>query len=79
MEKNYKWTAEIKDKDAPISRTYTFKAKTGDAVKTEKCSGSEKKEKCGTGVVPTRVVEIEEPSNHGAFILRQVCMMYPSR
>ena len=75
LEKNYKWTAEIKDKDAPISRTYTFKAKTGDAVKTVKCSGSEKKEKkWDTGVVPTRVVEIEEPSNHGAAILRQVCI-----
>ncbi|GFY84305.1 BCL-2-associated athanogene 7 [Actinidia rufa] len=72
LEKNYKWTAEIKDKDAPISRTYTFKATTGDAVKTVKCSGSEKKEKkWDTGVVPTRVVEIEEPSNHGAAVLRQ--------
>ncbi|PSR93340.1 BAG family molecular chaperone regulator like [Actinidia chinensis var. chinensis] len=71
LEKNYKWTAEIKDKDAPVSRKYTFKKTTGDAVKTEKCSGSEKKEKCGTGVVPTRVVEIEEPPNHRADILRQ--------
>ncbi|KAL6972545.1 hypothetical protein U1Q18_002848 [Sarracenia purpurea var. burkii] len=78
LEKNYKWTAEIKDKrnDVPISRTYTFKASTGNAGQF---SGSEKKEKkndkktkkCDSGVAPTRVVEIEEPSNHRAVVLRQ--------
>uniref|UniRef100_A0A5B6YTE5 BAG family molecular chaperone regulator 7 n=1 Tax=Davidia involucrata TaxID=16924 RepID=A0A5B6YTE5_DAVIN len=68
VEKNYKWTAEIngKDKENPISRTYTFKASIGDA---SDCSGSKKK--CEKGVGPDRVVEIEEPTDHGTVILRQ--------
>ncbi|KAF5947594.1 hypothetical protein HYC85_013551 [Camellia sinensis] len=77
-EKNYKWTAEIKDKgeDAPpITRTYTFRTSSGDGGE---CSESEKKEKKeekkkkGVAAAPIRLVEIEEPPNHGAFLLRQV-------
>ncbi|KAL7253818.1 hypothetical protein ACSBR1_008206 [Camellia fascicularis] len=76
-EKNYKWKAEIKDKndDSPITRTYTFTSSTGGD-----CSESDKKEKKkdkkekkrDKKVAPTRVVEIEEePSNHGVVVLRQ--------
>ncbi|KAI8006504.1 BAG family molecular chaperone regulator 7 [Camellia lanceoleosa] len=84
-EKNYKWTAEIKDKgeDAPpITRTYTFRASSGDGGE---CSESEKKEKKeeekkkkkGVAAAPIRLVEIEEPPNHGAFLLRQAFVKRP--
>lgn len=80
-EKTYKWTTEIKGKgkDSPISRTYTFKASAGNAGDS---SGSQKKEKngvvakknkksCEKTVGPARVVEIEEPTDEGAVVLRQ--------
>ncbi|KAJ8752798.1 hypothetical protein K2173_008533 [Erythroxylum novogranatense] len=84
-EKKYKWTAEIKGEDA-ISRKYTIEASTGhagggsgSAEKKEKkskkekkaeSSGSseEKKKKVESGA---RLVEIEEPNDHGALVLRQ--------
>ncbi|XP_027103948.1 BAG family molecular chaperone regulator 7-like [Coffea arabica] len=83
LEKNYKYTAEIKGKgeDSPISRKYTFTASTGDAGES---SGKEKKDvekkdkkkrdksEKSTGGCSTRIVEIqEEPSHHGALVLRQ--------
>ncbi|GMP69922.1 hypothetical protein CsSME_00028998 [Camellia sinensis var. sinensis] len=79
-EKNYKWTAEIKDKgeDAPpITRTYTFRTSSGDggecseSEKKEKKEKKEEKKKKGVAAAPIRLVEIEEPPNHGAFLLRQ--------
>lgn len=78
LDKSYKWTAEIKGKgeDSPIDRTYTIKvSNVGD------CGGSEKKEtkkkdekakeKAKSAGPGTRIVEIEEPSDHGAIVLRQ--------
>ncbi|GMJ13654.1 BCL-2-associated athanogene 7 [Hibiscus trionum] len=78
-EKKYIWTAEFEGKgiDGPISRKYAFTASTGsDAIESSK---SEKKEKGGKqhqkkdkkGENVPRVVEIEEPSDHGAVVLRQ--------
>ncbi|XVE56373.1 hypothetical protein DITRI_Ditri04bG0004000 [Diplodiscus trichospermus] len=77
-EKKYKWTAEIEGKgiDGPISRKYSFTASTGDAskcIKSEKKELNEKKhhkkdKKVENG---SRIVEIEEPSDHGAVVLRQ--------
>ncbi|XAR66139.1 hypothetical protein NMG60_11012243 [Bertholletia excelsa] len=76
--KNLKWTAEIKDKDdeeCPITRSYTFKASTGDESDS---SGSEKKEKQKDKKKKKkgekqkiRAVEIEGPSDHGAVVIRQ--------
>lgn len=76
-EKNYKWVAEIKGKEEeqPINRKYTVEVSSGDA---SECSGSlkkdkkdkkENKEKKKENVV--RLVEIEEPNDHGAVVLRQ--------
>ncbi|GFP88260.1 bag family molecular chaperone regulator 7 [Phtheirospermum japonicum] len=77
LEKNYKWTAEIKRKGAdrvPIEQTYTIKVSSGGEPEEE-----EKKKKCekakgkGKAVGSTaRIVEIEEPSDHGGIVLRQV-------
>ncbi|CAK9135160.1 unnamed protein product [Ilex paraguariensis] len=72
-EKTYKWTAEIKGEgeDSPISRTYTFRSSTGgadDSAGSKKKEKEDKKKKCEKGA---RVVEIEEPSDHGAVVLRQ--------
>lgn len=77
LEKTYKVTAEIKGKgeDSPISRTYTFKSSTKDAGEcnaAEKKKEDEDKKKKKKAVSCARVVEIEEPSDHGAIILRQV-------
>ncbi|KAF6144499.1 hypothetical protein GIB67_013143 [Kingdonia uniflora] len=67
LEKNYKWTAEIKGKgkESPISRTYTFKASTKPTVD----SGTKQVKK----VAPTtRVVEIDQAQlDQGAIVLRQ--------
>nr|GMC61896.1 BAG family molecular chaperone regulator 7 [Ipomoea batatas]GME10988.1 BAG family molecular chaperone regulator 7 [Ipomoea batatas] len=75
-EKSYKLTAEIKGKgeDKPISRAYTFEASTGDSgecrmVEKKDKKKEEKKKKKEDGC--KRVVEIEEPSDHGAIVLRQ--------
>lgn len=72
-EKNYKWTEEIKGRGEagrPIARTYTFKASSGDAGD---CSGLKENKKKGLkGESDMHVVEIEDPADHGAVILRQV-------
>ncbi|KAJ8552794.1 hypothetical protein K7X08_020187 [Anisodus acutangulus] len=73
LDKSYKFSAEIKGKGED-SRTYTFKASNasdGDD-EVEKKVKKDKKKKCETRVSNTRVVEIEEPSDHGAIVLRQV-------
>ncbi|XP_052177565.1 BAG family molecular chaperone regulator 7 [Diospyros lotus] len=77
-EKNYKWTAEIKDerKDPPVTRTYTFKASTGAGGESSESEKKEKKKdknkkKSDKAEPSTRLVEIEEPFNHGAVVLRQ--------
>ncbi|XVF49355.1 hypothetical protein PTKIN_Ptkin04bG0004900 [Pterospermum kingtungense] len=77
-EKKYKWTAEIEGRGitGPISRKYAFTASTGDAVeciKSEKKEKNEKKhhKKEKKGDNDLRIVEIEEPSDHGTVILRQ--------
>ncbi|MBA0552489.1 hypothetical protein Golob_023293, partial [Gossypium lobatum] len=78
-EKKYKWTTEIEGKgiEGPISKKYVFSASTGGDA--SECSKSEKKEKNEKkhqkkdkkGENVPRVVEIEEPSDHGAVVLRQ--------
>ncbi|KAK8482395.1 hypothetical protein V6N13_032363 [Hibiscus sabdariffa] len=80
-EKKYKWTAEFEGKGigGPISRKYEFTASSstgGDASESSKPEKKEKgekrhhkKDKKGENV--PRVVEIEEPSDHGAVVLRQ--------
>lgn len=79
-EKKYKWTAEVKRKgeDGHISRTYTFTALSGRAdecgdsgKKEEKKDKKKKKKKDEKGVDVPRLVEIEEPFNHGVVVLRQ--------
>ena len=73
--KSYKWTAEIEGKgsDGPISRTYTFKAATGDAIERSESKKKDHKKKRGDKEdSATRVVLIEEPSDHRAVVLRQV-------
>ncbi|KAI3458289.1 hypothetical protein Pfo_014952 [Paulownia fortunei] len=79
LEKSYKLTAEIKRKGAenlPIEKTYTIKVSSGDSSseseekKTKKCGKVKEK---GKQVGSTaRIVEIEEPSDHGGIVLRQV-------
>ncbi|KAK4350740.1 hypothetical protein RND71_030053 [Anisodus tanguticus] len=74
FDKSYKFTAEIKGKseDSPVSRTYTFNASnTSDGDETEKKVKKDKK-KTGKSVGNATVIEIEEPSDHGAIVLRQV-------
>ncbi|KAG2711081.1 hypothetical protein I3760_04G060300 [Carya illinoinensis] len=81
IEKKYMWTAEINGRGEggrPIERTYTFKASSGD---TDDHSGSkrkeveeEKKKKKTKRESDTRLVEIEEPVDHGAVVLRQVLL-----
>lgn len=75
-EKSYKLTAEIKGKgeDNPISRTYTFEASTGDSGECRMVEKKDKKKKKEVGC--KRVVEIEEPSDHGSLVLRQVCTLH---
>ncbi|KAG7982478.1 hypothetical protein I3843_04G054600 [Carya illinoinensis] len=77
IEKKYMWTAEINGRGEggrPIERTYTFKSSSGD---TDDHSGSktkevkEKKKKKTKRESDTRLVEIEEPVDHGAVVLRQ--------
>jgi len=80
-ERKYQWVTEIKGKDDE-KKTYTLKATiAGD--KKEKDQEKEKKEKkvkkskdAEKGSSSTRIVEIEEPSDHGAVVLRQVCKVY---
>ncbi|XP_041007721.1 LOW QUALITY PROTEIN: BAG family molecular chaperone regulator 7-like [Juglans microcarpa x Juglans regia] len=75
IEKNYKWSAEIngRGEGRPIERTYTFKASSGDADDHggSKRKEVEKKKKKTKGESDTRLVEIEEPVDHGAVVLRQ--------
>ncbi|KAI3471050.1 hypothetical protein Pfo_027713 [Paulownia fortunei] len=84
LEKSYKWTAQIKGKGGeylPIERTYTVKVHSGDSSsESEKETDRKKKKKKGEKVKEkgkpvgstTRIVEIEEPSDHGGIVLRQV-------
>ncbi|KDP22420.1 hypothetical protein JCGZ_26251 [Jatropha curcas] len=77
IEKNYKWVAEIKGKDEeqPITRKYTYEISRGNgdecsgSVKKDKKDKKEKKEKKTDNAV--RLVEIEEPNDHGVVVLRQ--------
>ncbi|KAL5569940.1 hypothetical protein UlMin_026515 [Ulmus minor] len=72
--KNYKFTAEIEGKgsDGPISRIYTWKASNGDGGESTESKKKDKKKKKGDKEENgTRVVEIEEPRDHGAVVLRQ--------
>ncbi|KAL0304133.1 UNVERIFIED_CONTAM: BAG family molecular chaperone regulator 7 [Sesamum radiatum] len=81
-EKSYKWTAEIKRKGGeslPIEQTYTIKVSSGDSsseseekTKKKKCEKGKGKGKGKSVGSTTRIVEIEEPSDHGAIVLRQV-------
>ncbi|KAM0935627.1 putative BAG domain-containing protein [Dioscorea sansibarensis] len=71
-QKNVKWTAEItgKGKDAPLTHTYTFQASTvpSGAKKEKHNIGEMGKKEASSG---KRVVEIEEPVNRGAIVLKQ--------
>ncbi|GMH18289.1 hypothetical protein Nepgr_020130 [Nepenthes gracilis] len=73
-ERNYKWTAEIKGKDDD-KRTYTWKAiiggEKGENSKLENVKEKKWKKKVEIGSNGTRIVEIEEPFDHGAALLRQ--------
>ncbi|KAL8539582.1 hypothetical protein ACS0TY_001261 [Phlomoides rotata] len=69
-EKSYELKAEIKRKGTeklPIEQTYTIKVSSGSSgnKSVEKKKKSEKVKEKG------RVVEIEEPSDHGGLVLRQ--------
>ncbi|EPS71684.1 hypothetical protein M569_03076 [Genlisea aurea] len=71
-EKNYKWTAEIKEKrdgGVPLERKYKIEvSEEANSKKKKKKNITEKVKKSS----PARIVEIEEPSDHGAVVLRQV-------
>ncbi|KAJ4822778.1 hypothetical protein Tsubulata_036131 [Turnera subulata] len=73
-EKKYKWVAEIKDDKSPVSRKYTFEASTGHASKPEKkeekVEKKKEEKKEPKAKTTTRIVEIEAPSDHGAFLIR---------
>lgn len=87
--KNYRWTTEVKGKGAnedseEEERIYSFKASSVGAdeslgsKKKDKANKEEKKKKkkeCKKEERDTRVVEIEDPTDHGAVVLRQVCEM----
>ncbi|MED6149610.1 hypothetical protein PIB30_064117 [Stylosanthes scabra] len=78
--KNIKWTAEIKGRgeESGNTRKYTFEVESDDAEKKRekekkekekvKENEHEKKKKKGSSL---RIVEIEEPSDHRAVVLRQ--------
>ncbi|XP_073310673.1 BAG family molecular chaperone regulator 7-like [Primulina huaijiensis] len=73
LEKNYKLTAEIKGKGrdrAPIERTYTYKVSSGGG-RGESEKGENKRCEKGKGKGKARIVEIEDPSDHRAVVLRQ--------
>ncbi|XVF54974.1 hypothetical protein PTKIN_Ptkin05aG0223600 [Pterospermum kingtungense] len=77
-EKKYKWTAEFEGKgiDGPLSKKYTLTSSTGNAGESSKSEKKEKNEKKHHKKDKkeengTRIVEIEEPSDHGAVVLRQ--------
>lgn len=76
LENNYKWTAEIKGKGRggcfPFERTYTVKVRNGGgSSKSEKKCEKVKGKGKSVGSA-ARVVEIEDPHDHGALVLRQV-------
>ncbi|XP_044468429.1 BAG family molecular chaperone regulator 7-like [Mangifera indica] len=79
IDKSYKWTAKIKGKgeDGPTERTFTFEASTGNAGDCSKSDKKEKKKDKKKGDNETRVVEIEEPGDHGALVLRQAFSKRP--
>ncbi|XP_073122543.1 BAG family molecular chaperone regulator 7 [Henckelia pumila] len=73
LEKKYQWRAEIKGKgrdQVPIERTYTFKVSSGGGS-GESEKGEKKKGEKAKGKDKARIVEIEEPSDHRAVVLRQ--------
>lgn len=71
--KNVKWTAEIKG-NGESSRKYTFEIECGENEKVKEKEKKQKKkgEKDHKRKNELRVVEIEEPNDEGAVILRQV-------
>ncbi|KAM3320177.1 BAG family molecular chaperone regulator 7 [Capsicum chacoense] len=72
LDKSYKFSAEIKGKGED-SRSYSFKASNASSGGDESDKKEKKKDKkkCESSK-STRLVEIEEPSHHGALVLRQV-------
>ncbi|KAM3340586.1 BAG family molecular chaperone regulator 7 [Capsicum galapagoense] len=72
LDKSYKFSAEIKGKGED-SRSYSFKASnaSSDGDESDKKEKKKDKKKCESSK-STRLVEIEEPSHHGALVLRQV-------
>uniref|UniRef100_A0A2P2JVS7 BAG family molecular chaperone regulator 7 n=1 Tax=Rhizophora mucronata TaxID=61149 RepID=A0A2P2JVS7_RHIMU len=77
VERKYKWTAEIKGegKQGPILRNYAFEASNGDGEssgsKDKKIKKDSTKKKKKDGESATRLVDIEEPVDHKAVVLRQ--------
>ncbi|XP_065871314.1 BAG family molecular chaperone regulator 7 [Euphorbia lathyris] len=84
--KNYKWIAEVegKEEEHPISRKYTFEVSSGDV---DECDGSGKKDKKDKkekkekkdkkGEANVRLIEIQEPNDHRAVVLRQAFAKRP--
>ncbi|TMW87115.1 hypothetical protein EJD97_020397 [Solanum chilense] len=77
LDKNYKFSAEIKGKGDDHSRSYSFKASNvtdsdSDSDESQKKEKKDKMKKKKKSVGCTRLVEIEEPTHHGALVLRQV-------
>jgi hypothetical protein len=80
--KNVKWTAEIKGKgeDSGNTRKYTFAVESDDDVEKKKKKNHEKekenvKENEKKKERRLRIVEIEEPNDHKAVVLRQVWLL----
>ncbi|XP_028763355.1 BAG family molecular chaperone regulator 7 [Neltuma alba] len=74
--KNFRWTAEIKGKgeNSGSSRKYTVEVECGDHSKKEKDKKEKEKkkdEKDRKKKNELRIVEIEEPNEQGAVVLRQ--------
>lgn len=66
--KTYKLTAQIKGKGCPVERTYTVEVSSGKPKKN--------KVKKDNGKSDPRAIQIEEPSDHGAIVLRQVLFCF---
>ncbi|KAG6429245.1 hypothetical protein SASPL_107290 [Salvia splendens] len=69
--KTYKWTAQIKGDGCPVERTYTVEVSSGKPKKNKV-----KKENAKSD---PRTIQIEEPSDHGAIVLRQAFTKRPQK
>lgn len=65
--KSYKWTVQVKGKGCPVERTYRVELSSGGECAKQKKNKAKENDKS-----PARTIQIEEPSAHGAIVLRQV-------